>query len=225
MSSFILETPIFQEAKIVHQGKEKDAKKAIFRMTMQTGNEVNQNKRMYPLEVLKGGMKNNDERIKRRAMLGEMDHPVPSGNETFDGIRQTTVQLKEASHIVRDYDFRGNHLVGELETTSTPNGAILLGLLKDKSGIGLSMRGMAELEKQGDVNVVKAPLYIITFDSVSLPSHKSAIVNFDEMRFESLSMLTEGCSGVVCYGGTCYLPDYFDQLVETKIIKFFDRWV
>ena len=223
MSSFILETPIFQEAKIVSS---QDPKKAIFRMTMQTGNEVNQNKRMYPLDVLRGGMKNNDERIKRRAMLGEMDHPVPSGNETFDGIRQTTVQLKEASHIVRDYDFKGNHLVGELETTSTPNGAILLGLLKDKSGIGLSMRGMAELEKQGDVNVVKAPLYIITFDSVSLPSHKSAIVDFNEMRFESLSVLTESCNGVVCTpDGKCYLGNYFDKLVESKIIKFFDKWV
>ena len=223
MSSIIIESPIFQEAKIVHN---KDPKKAIFKMTMQTANDVNQNKRMYEKHVLAEGMKNNDERIKRRAMTGELDHPVPQGNEAYDGVRQTTVQLKEASHLIRDYGWNGNHLVGELETTSTPNGAILLGLLKDRVGLGLSMRGLGELERRPDgVNVVKAPLYIITFDSVSLPSHKSAVVDFNECRFESLNLIQESCGTICTPDGTCYLPNYFDKLVESKVIKFFDRWI
>jgi len=223
MSKFLVEGSIFQEAEIVKT----KPNKAIFRMTMQTADEINQNKRLYPKQVLSEAMSNTKERMDRRAFLGEMDHPVPSGNDTFDGIRQTTVSLKDVSHLVRDYEFNGNRLVGELETTSTPNGQILLGLLKDKSGIGLSMRGMAELDKQGNVNVVKSPLYIITFDTVSLPSHKSAIVDFNEMRFESLNVIREDCkSGVICTpNGRCFLPDYFDRLVETKVIKFFDKWV
>jgi len=223
MPKFIAEGVIFQEAEILKS----DPKKAIFRMVMQTVDEPNQNKRIYPRSVLTEGMEKTRDRVQRRAFLGELDHPIPSGQAMQDGIRQTTVMLKEVSHLIRDFEFRGNKLVGELETTDTPNGKILLGLLKDKSGIGLSMRGMGELRRVGDFNQVQAPLYIITFDSVSLPSHKSAVVDFNEMRFESLNVLTEStCSGIICTpDGKCYLPDYFDKLVETKVIQFNKRWI
>jgi hypothetical protein len=223
MTNLITEGVILQEAQIVKS----DATKAIFRMVMQTADEVNQNKRKYPQSVLSEGMKNCEDRIKNRRMEGELDHPVPSGAAVFDGVRQTTVLLKEASHLIRDYEWEGNRLIGELETLSTPNGKTLLALLKDRVGIGLSMRGMAELEHQRDIKIVKGPLYIITFDAVSTPSHKSATVNFSELRFESKNLITEGCnSGVVCTpDGKCYLPDYFQYLVEHKIITFLDRWI
>jgi hypothetical protein len=162
--------------------------------------------------------------MKRRAFYSELDHPIPSGNHQIDGIRQTTVSLKEVSHIVRGYDFKGNLLFGEMETTSTPNGNILLGLLRDKTGVGFSMRGLAELERQSECNVVKSPLTIIAFDAVSMPSHRSAVVDFNEMKFEH-EVLFESPSGLVCVNGQCFLPDYFDKLVETKMIQFFERWV
>jgi hypothetical protein len=179
---------------------------------------------MYPSSVLQEGMTNCEERMKRRAFYSELDHPIPSGVEQVDGIRQTTVSLKEVSHIVRGYDFNGNYLVGEMETTSTPNGGILLGLLRDRTGVGFSMRGLAELDRQPEYNVVKSPLTIIAFDAVSMPSHKSAVVDFSEMKFES-EMLFESPSGMICINGKCFLPNYFDKLVETKMIQFFDRWV
>jgi hypothetical protein len=219
MSVFINEGAIFQEAKVVHdqQGR------AIFRMTLQTMDEVNQNGREYPSSVLMSGMKECDDRMGRGAFFGEMDHPFPSGNEQFDTIRQTTVSLKEVSHVIQSYDKRGNHLVAELRTTSTPNGKILYGLLKDKAGLGMSMRGLAELERLQDKSVVKDPLTIVTFDAVSLPSHKAAVVDFNEMRFES-SMLNEQ-KGYVCLDGRCFLPNYFDKLIELKVIRFMKNWV
>ena len=119
---------------------------------------------------------------------------------------------------------KGKHLYGEMETTSTPNGGILLGLLRDRTGVGFSMRGLAELERKQDYNEVKGPLTIIAFDAVSMPSHESAVVDFNEMKFES-SMLTESASGMICANGRCFMPDYFDKLVEKKVINFFDRWV
>ncbi len=219
MSVFINEAAIFQEANVVHdrQGR------AIFKMTLQTMDEVNQNGREYPASVLMGGMKECNERMKRGAFFGEMDHPFPSGNDHFDTVRQTTVSLKEVSHVIQNYDKKGNHLVGELRTTSTPNGKILYGLLKDKSGLGMSMRGLAELERLQDKNIVKDPLTIVTFDSVSLPSHKAAVVDFNEMRFES-HMLQEQ-KGYICLDGRCFLPNYFDKLIELKVIQFMKRWV
>jgi hypothetical protein len=218
MSSFILESAIIQEAKIVRE----TPGKAIFRCTIQTADDINANKRMYPMTVLENGMQGCATRMRARAFLSELDHPIPMGGQ-FDQIRQTTVQLKEVSHIIRDYQWKGNHLVAEMETTSTPNGAILCGLLRDNSGIGFSMRGLAELERLQEYNMVKGPLTIIAFDAVSQPSHKAAVVNFSEMQFES-SMLTES-AGMVCIDGRCFLPDYFDKLVESKVFSFFDTWV
>lgn len=218
MSSLICEGALMQEAKVVSD----TPGKAIFRCTIQTADDVNQNRRMYPRTVLESGMQSCAPRMRARAFLSELDHPIPAGTQT-DSIRQTTVQLKEVSHIIRDYEWKGNHLVAEMENTSTPNGAILYGLLRDKSGIGFSMRGLAELERLTEYNLVKGPLTIIAFDAVSQPSHKAAVVNFSEMRFES-KMLQES-AGRICIDGRCFLPDYFDKLVETKVINFFDKWV
>ena len=220
MSSLIIEQGLYTEAKIVKE----TPSKAIFRCPIQTVDEINQNNRLYPSGVLREGMGNCESRMRRRAFYSELDHPLPTANEQIDGIRQTTVSLKEVSHIVKDYEFRGNHLVGEMETTSTPNGQILFGLLRDQTGVGFSMRGLAELERLHDHNVVKSPLTIIAFDAVSMPSHRSAVVDFNEMKFEQ-EMLFESPSGVVCLNGRCFMPDYFDKLIETKMINFFDRWI
>jgi hypothetical protein len=218
--NLIIEQSIFSEAQIVKT----TPTKAIFRCPIQSVDEVNQNNRMYPSGVLKEGMDSCEGRMKRRAFYSELDHPIPTGNDQIDGIRQTTVSLEKVSHIVRDYEFKGNHLVGEMETTSTPNGGILFGLLKDQTGVGFSMRGLAELERLQDHSVVKSPLTIISFDAVSAPSHKSAVVDFKEMKFEH-NMLFESKIGTICVDGRCFMPNYFDKLVETKVIKFFERWI
>jgi len=218
--SLIIEQQIFSEATMI---KETPAK-AIFRCPIQSVDEVNQNNRLYPSAVLDEGMISFSSRMKRRAFYSELDHPIPTGSQQVDGIRQTTVSLKEVSHIIRDYEFKGKHLYGEMETTSTPNGGILLGLLKDRTGVGFSMRGLAELDRKQDYNEVKGPLTIIAFDAVSMPSHKSAVVDFNEMQFEQDALL-ESVSGVVCLNGRCFMPEYFDKLIETKVITFFQRWV
>jgi hypothetical protein len=219
MSALIIEQSIMSEAQMIKQ----TPTKAIFRCPIQSVDEVNQNNRMYPGPVLEEGMTSCDSRIKRRAFYSELDHPLPTGNQQIDGVRQTTVSLKEVSHIVRSYEFKNKLLYGEMETTSTPNGSILLGLLNDKTGLGFSMRGLAELERGPDYSKVKSPLTIIAFDCVSMPSHKSAVVDFNEMTFEA-KYITER-AGMICVGDQCFLPDYFDKLVERKVITFFERWV
>jgi hypothetical protein len=226
MSKIIVEGATFQEAEVIKA----DSKKALFKMVCQTADEENQNHRLYPGKVLDEAMRNCRPRMKNRAFMGETDHPVPAGNEQHDGIRQTTVSLKEVSHIITDYEWQGNKLMAHFETTSTPNGYTILGLLKDGVGLGTSMRGMAELSHEGNVKVVQSPLYIICYDLVSLPSHKAAVVDFSEMRFEAKRFLHESYScnsdGTICTpDGKCYLGSYFDKLVESRVITFFDKWV
>jgi len=219
MSNLIIEQAIFQEAQVIKT----TPNKAFYTMVLQTVDEKNQNKRFYPKAVVTEALEACKPRMERRSFYGELDHPFPMGNEQYDGIRQTTVSLKEASHIIRNYSFDGNKVKGELETLSTPNGKTLLALLHDKTGLGISMRGMAELDRRADGNYVKPPLTIISYDSVSLPSHAAAVVDFNEMRFE-ISVLRES-QDMICIDGICFLPNYFDKLVEKKIIKFTKKWV
>jgi hypothetical protein len=216
---FIQEGVIFQEAEILKE----DSKKVYFKACLQTINEINQNRRFYPESVLKSAMSDIDEKIKSRSLFNELDHPFKKGDRNFDIQRQTTVILEKVSHIVTGYEFRENKLIGQMETTRTPCGYILYGLIKDKTGVGFSMRGMGELETKGGYNEVKAPLTIICFDSVSNPSHKGAVVNFNEVRFES-RMITES-PDMICCNGYCFLPNYFDKLVEKQIITFADSWI
>lgn len=216
---FINESAVYQTPKIVN----KNPNKAIFRMMLQDAEAVNQNRRLYPKNVLSEAINNCKSLISKRAFFGELDHPLISSDQAANAQRQTTVSLEGISHIIRDYEFRGNNLYGELETASTPKGNILLGLIKDKAGIGMSMRGMAELTRKDDYNIVTKPLTIISFDAVSRPSHVGCVIDFNEMKFEG-SMLQER-AGMICLNGRCFLPDHFDRLVETKMIQFFARWV
>jgi hypothetical protein len=221
MTSLIIESGLFSEADVVKQ----TANKAIFRCPIQTFDEINSNKRKYPKQVLSDSFKACEERMNKRAFYSELDHPLPTGNSQVDGIRQTTVLYKETSHIIRDYEFGSNNtIMAEIETLSTSNGMNLLALLRDKTGVGFSMRGLGELVRLEDHNLVKGPLQIVAYDAVTMPSHKAAVVNFGDMRFEQASLL-ECNNGVVCVGNKCFVPDYFDKLIETKMIEFHTRWV
>ena len=222
MSYFLMEhCGILQEAEVT----KRDSNKAIFTLAIQDADAINQNRRKYPKDVLSEGIKNCEPRIEARSFLGELDHPLPTGN--FDEVRQTTVLLSEVSHLVRSYEWRGNVLFAEFETLSTPNGQKVLNLIKDDIGFGTSMRGMAELVRHPQYNLVKGPLYIVTYDLVSNPSHKIAKIDEQQIRFESI---TESASGLICVRDVkgksqCYLPNYFDKLVEQKLLSFMRYWV
>jgi len=215
MSYFLMEQSILQEAEI----ESTKNGKAVFRLALQDADTPNRNKRYYPKNVLMEGINNCMEKIKSRSFLGELDHPIPTGK--FDEVRQTTVLLSEVSHVVRDVEWRDNVLWGELETLDTPKGKIAYNLIKDKIGIGTSMRGMGELQHRGDYKIVKGPLIIICYDLVTSPSHKISRIDEQQVRFESIQENTN----MICVDGRCYLPNYFDKLVETKMIQFFNRWV
>lgn len=193
--------------------------KVIFETYLQEAEEKNQNKRVYPKRVLQDGLAKITGKIKRRSFLGELDHPISTNQ-----VRQTTVEYKMVSHIIREVGWDGNLLRGVLETTPyTENGKILSGLILDKVTVGFSLRGLADVQDSGGYQMVMSPLIMIGYDAVSEPSNARATIQ--EVRQEHfVHVLHESANMIHCDNGKCYLPDFFDQLVEQKIIKLADKY-
>lgn len=210
-SNILREAAVFSPAEKVK--KYMDGK-VVFEAYLQEAENQNQNKRYYPYKVLNTAMDKISDKIQRRAFLGELDHPI-SDNQ----VRQTTVLYAESSHLIREWGWDGTMLKGVIETLPyTVKGKALSGLVLDRIPVGFSLRGLADLEDSGQYQLVLDPLFIISFDSVSEPSHSKATVQ--EIRNENVvQIIKESKQLICCSNGRCYLPDYFDQLVETQILR------
>jgi len=210
-SNILIESAIFARPEKV---KKYTDGKVVFEAFLQEADSKNQNKRVYPKDVLDESMKKITLKIQRRSFLGELDHPI-----TQDQVRQTTVLYKEASHIIREWSWEGSMIKGIIETTPyTPNGKIMSGLIYDKVPIGFSLRGLADLEDFGTYQKVLSPLVVITYDCVSEPSHSAATIQ--EIRNENVvHILRESKQLICCKNGVCYIPNYFDELIERKILS------
>lgn len=198
--------------------------KVVFETYLQEAEERNQNKRVYTKQLLTDGIARIQDKINRRGFLGELDHPI-----TDNQIRQTTVEYKSVSHIIREVGWEGNLLKGVVETTPyNDNGKNLSGLVLDNVPIGFSLRGLADVQDSGSYQMVMGPLIMITYDAVSEPSNAKATIQ--EVRQENFVRIVQESNNMVhCDNGKCYLPDFFDELVERKIInladKYQNRWI
>lgn len=202
--------------------------KVIAECYLQTADEKNQNRRVYPRSVLDQGMKAIQEKIDNRRFVCELDHPI-SDNQ----IRQTTVEYKNASHIVREWWWEGNRIKGVIESLPySDSGKILSGLIADHIPVGFSLRGLADVNDAGGAQYVQAPLIVISYDAVSEPSHKGSQVT--EVRqegkcmklthTEGLKILNEARNFYTLNNGNTYTGNALDYLVENKIIKLMKRF-
>lgn len=215
-SNVIVEAAVFAQPEKV---KRYTDGKVIFEAYLQEADIKNQNKRVYPRKVLDEAMIKINDKIKRRAFVGELDHPI-----TDDQVRQTTVLYKEVSHIIREWTWDGDLIRGIVETTPyTPNGKSLSGLIMDRVPVGFSLRGLADVEDKHSHQEVLSPLIVITYDCVSEPSHNTATIQ--EIRNENVVyILNESKQLIRCSNGKCYVPNYFDELVERRIIKITNKY-
>jgi hypothetical protein len=93
----------------------------------------------------------------------------------------------------------------------------------DKVPVGFSLRGLADVEDRQSFQQVLAPLMVITYDSVSEPSHNTATIQ--EIRNENVvHIIKESKQLICCSNGKCYLPNYFDELVERRIVNLVNRY-
>jgi len=135
-----------------------------FRGKFQEAEAINKNKRMYPYDVLDENVKNLQEAIRGRRLIGELDHPSDS-----------IVHFANASHVITKLWWEDNVLMGEGEILSTPSGHILKALLDDGVSMGISSRGIGQGSTNEDgVLVIGEGYKLITFDAVADPSTYAA---------------------------------------------------
>lgn len=138
----------------------------VLKGTLQKANTLNQNGRVYPLDILEREVRNYQKFITERRAMGELDHPDSS-----------VVNLKNVSHIVTEARVEDGVVKGSIEVLDrTPSGAILRGLVESRVKIGISSRGVGSLKKQGDHYVVQNDFQLICWDTVSEPSTPGAFM-------------------------------------------------
>lgn len=141
----------------------------------QQGDTQNANGRVYPTnEVLIPAVKAIQEDVAHRQVMGEYDHPIDA-----------KIHLDRVSHLITNIWMEGRKVYGEAEVLHyLPCGAALRGLFEHKVRVGISSRGVGDMEvaeKNGQDFYNVLPGYsFVTFDAVAEPSVSSAILNIHE---------------------------------------------
>jgi len=137
----------------------------VMKGVLQKSNTLNQNGRVYPNEILEREVRNYQKFIKENRALGELDHPDSS-----------VVELKNASHIVREAYMEGDVCYGTVEILDTPSGKILKSLVSSGVTLGISSRGVGSTRREGEHQVVQDDFQLICWDFVSEPSTPGAFM-------------------------------------------------
>jgi hypothetical protein len=166
----------------------------------------NGNGRYYPRELWEREIDNFSRKIQQRSTetCGELDHPDSQ-----------VINLKNASHAIRELYWKGDEIWGKVEIFSdmgdlgTSSGRIAGALVKNGLLIGISSRGMGSLKQVGEIMEVQDDFELLTWDLVSNPSNpdswmKNGALNESRSTFldpyaKTNSLITE----ILCAKGTC----------------------
>jgi len=159
---------------MIKESREKNNGKVLMKGILQKADTLNQNGRIYPLEVLQREVRNYQKFIVENRALGELDHPDSS-----------VVNLKNVSHIIKEAHLEGGVVYGTVELLDTPSGKILQSLVESGVKLGISSRGVGSTKKQGDYFVVQDDFQLICWDYVSEPSTPGAFMLPEGRRIES----------------------------------------
>jgi len=161
-----------------------------------TAEVKNGNGRYYAKELWDREMDKYKDLIEQRRSMGELDHP-----------ESTVVNLKNVSHLINEFWWDGDNVMGKIEILPTPSGNILKELIKNGVSVGVSSRGMGSLESKGSVMEVQDDFELLCWDFVSTPSNPGSYmhilqegknkITFDYTRVNQI--VTE----ILCSKGSC----------------------
>ena len=161
-----------------------------------TAEVKNGNGRYYKKELWDREMEKYDQLVKERRSMGELDHP-----------ESTVINLKNVSHIVTDYNWDGDQLMGKIEILPTPSGNILKELIKNGITVGVSSRGMGSLEQNGSVMEVQDDFELLCWDFVSTPSNPGSFMSVLQEGKETVTYdytkVNQIITEILCSKGSC----------------------
>ena len=161
-----------------------------------TAEVKNGNGRYYKKELWDREMEKYDQLVKERRSMGELDHP-----------ESTVINLKNVSHIVTDYNWDGDQLMGKIEILPTPSGNILKELIKNGITVGVSSRGMGSLEQNGSVMEVQDDFELLCWDFVSTPSNPGSFMSVLQEGKETVTYdytkVNQIITKILCSKGSC----------------------
>lgn len=157
--------PFDYNSQMIKESREQNGGKIIMKGILQKSDTLNQNGRVYPRTILEREIRNYQKFIRENRALGECDHPETS-----------VVELKNASHIIREAYMEGDVVYGTVELLDTPSGKILQSLVESGVTLGISSRGVGSTSSQGGHQVVQDDFQLICWDFVSEPSTPGAFM-------------------------------------------------
>ena len=188
----------------INEAIKEDNGKLVVRGVLQRAEAKNQNGRVYPKDILMRESKKYDENfIKQKRALGELDHPDSS-----------VVNLQNVSHNITEMHFEGDNLIGTCEILTTPSGNILRELIKNGIKLGISSRGLGSVETVNEgpndnpIQKVGQDFELIAFDFVSNPSTHGAF-----MYPMNESVDKTQTSGRTC-GTYCKAEDIINKIIR-----------
>jgi hypothetical protein len=162
-----------------------------------TAEVKNGNGRYYSKTLWGREMDKYNELIEQRRSMGELDHP-----------ESTVINLKNVSHLISEYWWDGDNVMGKIEILPTPSGNILKELIKSGVTVGVSSRGMGSLEENRmGVLEVQDDFELLCWDFVSTPSNPGsymATLNEGKNTFTyDYSNVNKTIHEILCSKGSC----------------------
>ena len=183
--------------KTINENVSKENGNIVVEGILATCEVKNGNGRYYARDLWEREMDKYQSLINERRSLGELDHP-----------ESQVINLQNVSHVITDWNWDGDNVMGKIEILPTPSGNILKELIKSGVTVGVSSRGMGSLEDRGGVMEVQDDFELLCWDFVSTPSNPGSymhevikegkeIVSYDYTKVNQI--VTE----ILCSKGSC----------------------
>jgi hypothetical protein len=161
-----------------------------------TAEVKNGNGRYYSKDLWDREMDKYAQLIDERRSMGELDHPESS-----------IINLKNVSHLISDYWWDGDNVLGKIEILPTPSGNIVKELIKHGVTVGVSSRGMGSLENRDGVMEVQDDFELLCWDFVSTPSNPGSFMHMIKEGKESITYDYNNVNNIIreilCSKGNC----------------------
>lgn len=195
--------------KAIKEGKD-GQEVSVLKITgmIQKGDSENANGRIYPTrDVLMPAVQSIQEDLSARAVLGEFDHPADA-----------KIHLDRVSHLMTKVWMDGRKVYGEAEILHRlPMGACLRGLFEHKVRVGISSRGVGDMEivehSGKDMYQVLPGFTFVTWDVVAEPSVNGAVLNIQEGLQRRLSPIKKSRN--------MFSPEAYQNILVREINNFF----